>query len=353
MLTCQIEVQNSKVIQNLRQTVPMLLRDPIVVFFIILLSLTPPIDVNVYLDLVHQILKLNVVQSMASILIEMSKDERKRWNNGIQGILLTSFQECNLFASGNLSDNDLSSCIWTPGTVSTTIDNSCIEFLRVAAYLKFIIFSDLNTFKENQNEIHNLLNYLGFNNETVQDSVFIDTKPVELWCQQIRSIAKMAASKDILYILKSPPTFSSPKLIELPREFEKFFSYYYKAKCLNCQLSPKEPAVCLLCGRIVCFKGPCCKEGGVSEALKHTNDCGAGTSLFILVNSSFIFVLKVNKVASWGSVYLDEHGEEDKNLKRGKPLFLSHDRYNLLERQWATNSLENACPEWVYHSNQI
>lgn len=43
----------------------------------------------------------------------------------------------------------------------------------------------------------------------------------------------------------------------------------------------------------------------------------------------------------WGSVYLDTFGEEDRDLKRGKPLFLSEQRYSVLEQQWISHSFDH------------
>lgn len=39
------------------------------------------------------------------------------------------------------------------------------------------------------------------------------------------------------------------------------------------------------------------------------------------------------------SLYLDSHGEEDKGLRRGKPLYLSKPRVAALLRMWLTHSI--------------
>jgi E3 ubiquitin-protein ligase UBR3 len=39
-------------------------------------------------------------------------------------------------------------------------------------------------------------------------------------------------------------------------------------------------------------------------------------------------------------VYLDQHGEEDEFLKRGRPLFLSERRYRALEDLWVNGALD-------------
>ena len=44
-------------------------------------------------------------------------------------------------------------------------------------------------------------------------------------------------------------------------------------------------------------------------------ECGAGCGIVLLVNSSTIVVIRGPRATLWGSVYLDEHGEEDRDLK--------------------------------------
>jgi E3 ubiquitin-protein ligase UBR3 len=48
---------------------------------------------------------------------------------------------------------------------------------------------------------------------------------------------------------------------------------------------------------------------------QHSICCGAGTGLFLIVNSSVIVVVRGARATLWGSVYLDEYGEEDRDLK--------------------------------------
>ena len=43
---------------------------------------------------------------------------------------------------------------------------------------------------------------------------------------------------------------------------------------------------------------------------------------------------------------LDEHGEEDRDLRRGKPLFLNQQRYNLLQSTWASHSFDYQSLKW-------
>lgn len=49
--------------------------------------------------------------------------------------------------------------------------------------------------------------------------------------------------------------------------------------------------------------------------LQHSIDCGAGTAIFLAINSSTIIVIRGKRACLWGSVYLDAFGEEDRELK--------------------------------------
>lgn len=52
-------------------------------------------------------------------------------------------------------------------------------------------------------------------------------------------------------------------------------------------------------------------------------------------------LIRGDRIAQWGSPYLDEHGEEDIDLRRGKPLHLNAARYAQLRRLWVTQGIEH------------
>ena len=84
----------------------------------------------------------------------------------------------------------------------------------------------------------------------------------------------------------------------------------------ECGQVPKDPTICLLCGMMVCLAGACCKsKENMQEAVQHSIDCGAGTTPFLLVNSATIVVIRGERACIWGSIYLDEFGEEDRELR--------------------------------------
>jgi hypothetical protein len=53
--------------------------------------------------------------------------------------------------------------------------------------------------------------------------------------------------------------------------------------------------------------------GDMSEASRHAEECGAGTSMFIVVNQCDVVILHNKKLASMKPMYLDEFGDESIN----------------------------------------
>ena len=41
------------------------------------------------------------------------------------------------------------------------------------------------------------------------------------------------------------------------------------------------------------------------------------------------------------------------NFRRGKPLFLSADRYQLLESQWLTHRFDHTNRKWIWHRDSL
>jgi len=133
------------------------------------------------------------------------------------------------------------------------------------------------------------------------------------------------------------------KLIDLPADFAELFQSYSETKCQKCGTVPQEPSLCLVCGRLLCTKSKCCKEGEFGECYLHAQRCSAGVGVFLMVKQSYVLLLKEGSGLYWGSMYLDSHGEEDPSLNRGKPLFLDKQRYEQLRLVWVQQQIDVLC----------
>ena len=106
-----------------------------------------------------------------------------------------------------------------------------------------------------------------------------------------------------------------PTLLELPHLYSDLFSYYSTKKCTYCLKIPKETGICLLCGVQFCYKNHYCCDSIKEFNKKHLNFCGAQTLVLLNINSTYVFVIRGKRCAPWASLYLDEHGEEDRDLR--------------------------------------
>jgi hypothetical protein len=191
------------------------------------------------------------------------------------------------------------------------------------------------------------------------------------------------------------------QLLPLPELYHDAYRRWCSeaAICARCGTAPSQPAVCLLCGTLVCLEGSCCRERpppargrsskdgnpsssgrrrrhhhhhhhhhghghhhGVEddapnhqqhagrragsataqwrdyrlagEGALHSRVCGGGSALFLVIKSTSVLMISEERHCLFPSLYLDEHGEEDLDLKRGKRLFLNKGRYGFLRTIW-------------------
>jgi hypothetical protein len=153
-------------------------------------------------------------------------------------------------------------------------------------------------------------------------------------------------------------------------------------------LKPRDPAVCLNCGTILCCADTNCRAidtqgsdrnsdrlntlssaddeaailgGGLAvdrrpgqialdsstrgACAEHAckRECGAGSCCFLLLKSTRVLIIHSNgkRVCIHPSFYRDAHGEEDEHMKRGRPLFLDRETVANLRKLWERGALEH------------
>ena len=139
------------------------------------------------------------------------------------------------------------------------------------------------------------------------------------------------------------PIFS---LIRLPKSFVELYGIVNKVKGRDESSAldegddsgSSETAICLLTGAVM-------RSGSSRRAFSraqrppgactiHARKNGSGIGIFFLVQKCTVLLMHNNKSAYSASLYVDEHGEEDPGLRRGRPLFLNEARYRALEQLW-------------------
>uniref|UniRef100_A0A7N0RI32 E3 ubiquitin-protein ligase n=1 Tax=Kalanchoe fedtschenkoi TaxID=63787 RepID=A0A7N0RI32_KALFE len=130
------------------------------------------------------------------------------------------------------------------------------------------------------------------------------------------------------------------KLMHLPHVYQDLLQRCIKQQCSDCNSTIEEPALCLLCGRLCSsLWKSCCSE---NRCETHAVTCGAGTGVYLLIRKTTILLQRCARQALWPSPYLDAFGEEDVDLRRGKPLFLNEERYAALCYMVASHGLDRS-----------
>jgi len=136
-------------------------------------------------------------------------------------------------------------------------------------------------------------------------------------------------------------------LVKLPKSFVELYSMVNRVKGRDSRADDTdddggfETAICLLTGAVM--------RSGTIRRMKtsrppgtctmHARKVGSGIGVFFLVQKCTILLMHNNKSAYSPSLYVDEHGEEDVGLRRGRPLFFSEERYQALETMWRTHGI--------------
>ncbi|KAJ8603446.1 hypothetical protein MRB53_042143 [Persea americana] len=135
-------------------------------------------------------------------------------------------------------------------------------------------------------------------------------------------------------------------LIKLPDSLDLLFEECLTYKCPKCRTVPNLPALCLFCGKILCFQSQCCwnEQYGIGECSLHMQDCGRVFGLFFIVKRAALLIKQGENGSFAPAPYLDIHGETDPDLRRGKPQFLNERRYEMGVRQLL---LQHQIPTWL------
>ncbi|ETO27055.1 hypothetical protein RFI_10076 [Reticulomyxa filosa] len=165
---------------------------------------------------------------------------------------------------------------------------------------------------------------------------------------------------ELKYILSTHRTDSiRPVLLAtLPTHFDPilkvllFLVYLFKACKETCPggVIPEKSAVCLFCGKFLCIR--CCLSRGKGALTVHSKSCGQGKGLFLRLQTSTIILMYEHAAAVFSSPYLDSHGEEDHELKRGNLLSLNDVRFYELCKLVADEGIPNKVCEMRHDKHQ-
>lgn len=205
-----------------------------------------------------------------------------------------------------------------------------------------------------------LLQYLGINKQLFKLEE-LDAKSLELvatWEKQLEfavqgvaTTSYAASAQDYLNLsiqMCAPPR--PFQFVHLPRLYQTLFFKHHEMSCSSCGKKLACPAVDLIRGNVMWIKQCTCKlpqqisllVGAASlltgECTKYCRRELGGNGVFLLIPFSTILVLRDSRKSVLPSPYFDQFGEEDRNLKRGVPLYLDEKRYQEHARTYLMNS---------------
>ena len=201
------------------------------------------------------------------------------------------------------------------------------ELSRLSLYLQIPAFDFLVEILCAQSELKNLCkNWCG------QLSISKE------WSESLKCIGTQSVQIEQVLIYQ---------LVKLPSKLEMLFDISLSRSCLNCNAIPLSPAVCLLCGTIVCEQSFCCEDNNVGECNVHMRTCAVTVGIYYIIKKGVILLLHDNKGMFYDPPYLDVHGEIDIGLRfgylltfrKGKPQFLNRKRYNDIMKIWVTQNI--------------
>ncbi|XP_078377169.1 E3 ubiquitin-protein ligase ubr3-like isoform X1 [Oculina patagonica] len=369
------------------QECPLLLRDAPSLLIQMMLSWPAALLQRDFKCLVQLVFNLVFTQTLVDTCCKFVGDEKLSWQDlGKKAASLENSQAplsadlllgyvCRILSNSTLIKEDhhtggISQSVWSPHTVERSLQDSCLAFLRSACTMASLCYDvDMPQVEDSDAEFRVLASTLGLCDPSSSSAESFScvsclqwphSKPrkiIRQWCESLLLCSmqrKVTLTRELLpNLCQWPP----PRLIQLPERYDSLIQHYRKRKCTKCGSTPDDPAVCLVCGKFTCLQGNCCKDEfdtrGKYECIQHAVNCGRGTGIFLVVLSSVILIIRADRFCTWGSVYLDSFGEEDRDLRRGKPLFLSRERFNRLEQQWLTHSFDYMCKRWKRHDNLL
>lgn len=272
--------------------------DPFSLFVQILFLWPRPNNLNCEVENIVQLCyHLLIVQIFAKILAD--PDEKKNFSSDLVKTLES------IFIHKKMKVQQLKSIKFTNASDLNQLKSRILPFLRRIALILLACFgkapppnsSQINsTFISNSNNtqpsnipltnsvivnqmneaISTLCEYL---NLPVLEEIFttdfwnLDFKlSKSKWTQSLKSeplpflwieMAQLEKGKSISELKENipvNPSFQSFRLVPLPKLYHDLLQKFSKGKCHNCKTVPSTPAICLVCGTLVCVSKSCCRN---------------------------------------------------------------------------------------------
>ena len=131
-------------------------------------------------------------------------------------------------------------------------------------------------------------------------------------------------------------------LFALNNSYTEQYVGAHKGNCEVCHENAHDRAICLICGEVL-VAGKSHPTGGVVEdkgmCTRHTEMYHNGIGMVLLFRrSSSVLLIHNDQAAYWGSLYVDQNGE-DQHTAPSLPMFLDPVRWSKLNKLWSSNGI--------------
>jgi hypothetical protein len=231
------------------------------------------------------------------------------------------------------------------------VEMYALPVLRVAYILHIAFFKEepiISHQSHFKSEISFLMDYFGID----PDFSSLNFRKMNEWFNRL----SLHDNDDLIF--NSLKNCESVSLMVTPRLYQSLYTNYLTTKCSSCEKIPKHPALCLICGDLCCLSSLCCSSRissheelkRVDECEAHAMTCGSGVGVYLLLRESVVMLMFGSRICFWGALHLDSHGEQDVNLRRGNPLFLSESRQKALNNLWISSAMihEHHTGHWTW-----
>ncbi len=169
------------------------------------------------------------------------------------------------------------------------------------------------------------------------------------------------------------------QLIDLPKDYTNLINQPMKL-CPTTNNVMRYPAMCLLCGEVICSGSYCCQiddpENGQTKGacMQHAEKCSGSCGMFLRpLECKVMLISSSGKGCFLGAPYVDEYGEQDNGLKlvfqsskhcakwalqsfcwpfrRGNPLFLNEEMLSSLKTIWYSQSVSETVSRQIGKSS--
>ena len=314
-------------------------KDPFSFLILIVCSNAIPLDHIFIFELIRSIFLLQIIQSYCSIYKSIELDNLI---NIIQNISLvdnnSKNQELELLIH-KLSVKFLKQATLLlvlldprllndiPLGLSMDINSNQIE--KDFEQLCYLLRLPNNTLKflKSENSLKLLSKWIKYNRINEINKKDEDIDNMEIDNDIIPSTCSSIINTRIVY---EPKPF---KFIALPNLFQDIFQHVVRQYCNVCEDLTPETGICLTCGKIICagikhltlrgIVGNNQFSNSLNIFVSHAENCGG---VFLVLRLCTVLLFRSRRISVWNSIYLDEHGEEDIELRRGKALYLEPSR---------------------------